>query len=140
MPASNFWSIVFFLMLVCIGMGSQFNHLMAITTVLYDHSSVLNRHKQLTSLGVTVFCFAIGLSMCTQGGLYVFRIFENYGASAMVCFGNGIWQCIAIGWCYGADDFLRDISKMTNEKCNRFFGICWKFITPVLLMGLLIRV
>ena len=142
MAGSSFWSVTFFLMMICIGMGSQMNHLLVVTTVLCDHSTLLTRHKTLTSMGVTVLCFIIGLSMCTQGGFYVFQILDRYGSAAFVMFLNGIWQCIAIGWCYGSDIFLRDVMRMTNEKCfgNQFFGICWKYITPVINLVLLIIV
>ena len=142
MAGSSFWSVIFFLMLFCIGMGSQITHVLVFTTVLYDHSNLLNSHKTLTSLGVTVLCFLAGLSMCTEGGFYVFKILDRYGSAAFVMFLNGTWQCIAIGWCYGSDKFLRDIFRMTNENCfgSQFFGFCWKYITPVINIVLLIRV
>jgi hypothetical protein len=36
MTWSSFWAILFFLMLVCVGMGSQMGHLLVMTTALYD--------------------------------------------------------------------------------------------------------
>ena len=47
---------------------------------------------------------------------------------------NAFLECLAIGWCFGADDFLLEIQNMTGEECPTYFSkylsICWKYITP----------
>jgi SNF family Na+-dependent transporter len=49
---------------------------------------------------------------------------------------NCFFECIAIGWCYGADNFLTDVTTMTGEKCGSYlrtyYVVCWKYITPIL--------
>ena len=76
--------------------------------------------------------------MCTQGGFYVFQILERYGSAAWVMFLNACWFCLAVGWCYGADRVISELEHNTKEKISPLFKYCWKFISPIITIVLMI--
>lgn len=55
----------------------------------------------------------------------------------------GILECVCIGWVYGAERFGKDITLMIGPKLNNryiymFWTVCWRFISPLLLVVLVI--
>ena len=48
MPVSPLWAVLFFVMLVLLGLGSQFGSLEVIITVLYDYEIIQKIRKELT--------------------------------------------------------------------------------------------
>ena len=75
--------------------------------------------------------------MCTQGGFYVFQLMERYGCAAFVMFLNAFWLCLGVGWCYGADNVINELSARTKTKISPIFKYCWKYISPVITLVLL---
>ena len=80
---SSFWAVLFFFMLILVGMGTQMNHLLVLSTALYDEFPKLINHKQKTTICIISGLFVIGLSMCTSGGFYIFQILERYGGKVL---------------------------------------------------------
>lgn len=67
MPGSNFWSIIFFLMLITLGLDSTFGGLEAIITALCDeYPTVLARNREVFVGFLLVFVFIASLPTCTQ--------------------------------------------------------------------------
>ena len=48
----------------------------------------------------------------------------------------GIAQCIAVAWFYGLDKFCDDIEYMTGSQPNIYWKICWKFVSPILIVSI----
>lgn len=88
--------------------------------------------------------FMVGLSMVTQGGMYVLQLLDNHAGtfSALI---NGVVEVVVLGWIYGIDRFLGDIQVMfqwpTNSWRFRTFQLYWKtmwsLVTPTLLLAIL---
>lgn len=76
--------------------------------------------------------------MVTRGGMYVFQLFDYYGASGMCLLWMAFWECIAVGWVYGANRFAKNIEEMIGFKPSRLFIICWKYLTPALTASIFI--
>ncbi|PNJ09366.1 SLC6A8 isoform 9, partial [Pongo abelii] len=57
-------------------------------------------------------CFVIDLSMVTDGGMYVFQLFDYYSASGTTLLWQAFWECVVVAWVYGADRFMDDIACM----------------------------
>lgn len=67
MIVPNFWSIIFFIMLITLGLDSTFGGLEAIITALCDeYPNTLGRNREIFVAALLVFVFIGSLPTCTQ--------------------------------------------------------------------------
>uniref|UniRef100_A0A1A7ZYQ1 Transporter n=1 Tax=Nothobranchius furzeri TaxID=105023 RepID=A0A1A7ZYQ1_NOTFU len=133
MPLPQLWAVCFFLMIIMLGLDTQFvslEALMTSVTDLYPHLIRRGRRRELLLLVVCVVCFLVGLVMVTPGGLYVFQIYDHFSCSGASLLLLSIFQSLAIGWVYGAERFSSNIRDMTGYDPLPVFRLCWKYLTP----------
>ncbi|XP_065350626.1 sodium- and chloride-dependent GABA transporter 2-like [Cloeon dipterum] len=141
MPWAPVWAVLFFFMILLMGLDSQFVGVEGFITAVVDlFPGYLRKgyRRELFILAVTVFSFAIGLFMVTQGGMYVFQVFDYYGASGMVLLWFCFFESIAIAYFYGVNKFYNNITTMIGYRLNPWLKICWLTFTPIVTMGILI--
>ncbi|RWS04775.1 sodium- and chloride-dependent GABA transporter 2-like protein [Dinothrombium tinctorium] len=141
MPLAPLWAVLFFIMILLLGLGSQFVAVEGFITAVVDMFPRILRvgKRREWFIGFTCFIsFIIGLTMVTRGGMYVFQIFDYYGASGMCLLWMCFFECIVIAWFYGSDKFVENIREMIGIKINPWFPFCWKFISPMLTAGVFI--
>ncbi|XP_028284120.1 sodium- and chloride-dependent GABA transporter 2-like [Parambassis ranga] len=134
MPLPQLWAVCFFLMIIMLGLDTQFvslEALMTSVTDLYPHLIRRGHRRELLLLFVCVVCFLIGLVMVTPGGLYVFQIYDHFSCSGASLLLLSIFQSLAIGWVYGAERFSANIRDMTGYSPLPAFNLCWKYLTPI---------
>ncbi|XP_026116674.1 sodium- and chloride-dependent GABA transporter 2-like [Carassius auratus] len=134
MPLSQLWSICFFLMIILLGLDSEFVGLESLMTAITDmHSNFFlqGHRRKLFLLLICVGCFLIGLLMVTEGGLYIFQLFDYYCCSGMTLLLFAIAQSICIGWFYGDDRLYENIVDMIGYRPLPLMKYCWKYITPI---------
>ncbi|KAA0712419.1 Sodium- and chloride-dependent taurine transporter [Triplophysa tibetana] len=79
--------------------------------------------------------FLLGLTMVTQGGMYVFQLFDYYAASGVCLLWVAFFECIAVAWVYGADNFYDAIEDMIGYRPNPWMKWSWTVVTPLLCVG-----
>nr|AKN21423.1 slc6a-3 [Schmidtea mediterranea] len=126
----TFWSIMFFLMLLTLGLDSSFGGSESVITGLSDEFPILKRRREIFVLCLFIFYYCIGLTEVTNGGIYVFYFFERYCINyslllVVMC------ETICISWIYGVDKFRGNIKEMIGSEPNIYWKICWKFIAPI---------
>jgi len=134
LPGSAMWAIIFFVMLLVLGVDSEFCNVEALVTGIVDNwPHLLLKHRKLFTVGLCFFMFLLGVPMTTQGGVYLFQIMDFYSASGMsllwVCF----FQTIAIGWFFGAKRFCDCVEQMTGQRPGMFWYLCWKYFAPLVM-------
>ncbi|KAK7116102.1 sodium- and chloride-dependent neutral and basic amino acid transporter B(0+)-like isoform X1 [Littorina saxatilis] len=146
MPVSTLWAILFFVMLVTLGVDSQFVLVETVTTSFLD---IFPKTRKFKGFVVMCFCaafFVLGLTLTTDGGLDMLDLMDTYAGGWNVLI-IAICECIAIGWVYGARRFLRDIETMIGSKVcgclpwvafKYIWAACWCFVTPVVIVFVLI--
>uniref|UniRef100_A0A5G2QG07 Transporter n=1 Tax=Sus scrofa TaxID=9823 RepID=A0A5G2QG07_PIG len=104
LPFSPLWACCFFFMVVLLGLDSQFVCVESLVTALVDmHPRVLRKknRREVLILGVSVTSFLVGLVMLTEGGMYVFQLFDYYAASGMCLLFVAIFESLCVAWAYG---------------------------------------
>ncbi|XP_072045893.1 sodium- and chloride-dependent taurine transporter-like [Amphiura filiformis] len=133
MPIPTLWAILFFLMLLLLGIDSQFVGVEGLVTAfvdLFPHIFRKGYRREMFAAAVCVTCYVAGLSMCTYGGMYLFQIFDYYAASGTSLLWIAFFECVIIGWVYGANRFAEDIKTMNGRKLGRWLQICWVVSGP----------
>ncbi|KAJ6217656.1 hypothetical protein RDWZM_008813 [Blomia tropicalis] len=133
MPWSSFWAIMFFTMIILLGLGSQFVGVEGFVTAVVDLFPRYLRYgkrREWFIFWTCIISYLIGLSMVTRGGMYVFQLFDFYGASGICLLFYCFWQAFVIGWIYKADRFYNNIEEMIGFQIIPWFRWCWKWFTP----------
>ncbi|XP_075912707.1 sodium-dependent proline transporter-like isoform X1 [Petromyzon marinus] len=142
LPFSSVWSILFFLMLLALGVDSLFGMVEAITATALDLVPWLRPWKRKAAfLAATCGVFyLLGLLLVTQGGVLWFTLLDSYCASFGLLI-VALCTVTGISGLYGVSRFSRDVCSMMNEAPScysqllllRYFQLCWMLITPLLL-------
>uniref|UniRef100_A0A4W5QEB7 Transporter n=1 Tax=Hucho hucho TaxID=62062 RepID=A0A4W5QEB7_9TELE len=133
MPYPTFWAILFFIMLLLLGLDSQFVEVEGQITSLVDLYPAALRTGYRREIFIAVMCcisYLLGLTMVTKGGMYVFQLFDYYAASGVCLLWVAFFECIAVAWVYGADNFYDAIEDMIGYRPNLWMKWSWTFITP----------
>ncbi|XP_078403097.1 sodium- and chloride-dependent neutral and basic amino acid transporter B(0+)-like [Cetorhinus maximus] len=136
-----FWSILFFLMMITLGLDTQFGGLETILTALLDQFPKFLRSKRLyLIIGVCFLFYFLGLLFVTQAGIYWLNVVDHFCAGWVLII-IALLELIGLNWIYGVNRFIKDIEMMIGER-NWLFWLwwraCWIFISPCLLAAVLI--
>lgn len=133
LPLSPLWAVLFMLMLLNLGLGTQFTLVTTVHTTIMDVFSKffkVQRRRIILLLSICICCYILGLSCATRGGMYVLQLMDKYAPSYGLLT-VGLAECITLSWLYGIDRFFKDIESMIGRPpIALFFRICWQFITP----------
>ncbi|XP_077464483.1 sodium- and chloride-dependent creatine transporter 1 [Stigmatopora argus] len=139
MPVAPLWAALFFFMLLVLGLDSQFVGVEGLITGIMDmlppKSALGSLRREVVAAICCVICFIIDLSFVTEGGMYVFQLFDYYSASGITLLWQAFWECVVIAWVYGADRFMDDVARMIGYHPLPYMKWCWSYITPLLCMG-----
>ena len=125
-----FFGVVFFLMLLTLGIDSAFALVEGFSTSLRDATGW--KHIKITVL-LCVIGLAIGIIYITKGGYHwldlVDHYINDYGLVTIA-----LAECVIVGWIFGASKFRAYINGESEIKIGRWWEICIVVITP-LIMG-----
>ncbi|XP_078068165.1 sodium- and chloride-dependent neutral and basic amino acid transporter B(0+)-like [Mustelus asterias] len=141
LPWAPLWSILFFFMLLNLGLSSQVTDFETIITALLDQFPKFLRSKRLYLIpGVSLLFYLLGILLVTQAGIYWINLIDHF------CVGWGLiasalLEITGLSWIYGVNRFIKDIEMMIGERNWLFWlwwRVCWIFISPCLLAVILI--
>ncbi|XP_059418491.1 sodium- and chloride-dependent GABA transporter 2-like [Carassius carassius] len=137
MPFPQLWAVCFFIMIILLGLDTHFVAMEAVVTSVTDlFPAVLRRagRREIFLLFFCIACFMGQLFMVTEGGMYVFQLFDNYACSGACLLFLSVFESLAMGWIFGAERMFDTIEDMTNSRPNYIFMLCWKYLTPLVSM------
>ncbi|XP_046611830.1 sodium-dependent dopamine transporter [Neodiprion virginianus] len=137
MPGSIFWALIFFMMLLTLGLDSSFGGSEAIITALSDEFPLIGNHREIFVACLFSLYFLVGLASCSQGGFYFFHLLDRYAAGYSMLIAV-LAETIAVSWIYGTDRFCADIKDMIGFAPGIYWRVCWKFIAPIFLMFIIV--
>ncbi|XP_077084964.1 sodium-dependent noradrenaline transporter [Siphateles boraxobius] len=137
LPGSKFFAIVFFIMLLTLGIDSSMGGMEAVITGLSDDFKILKRNRKIFTFATVFGTFLVALLCVTNGGIYVLTLLDKYAAGTSILFGVLI-EAIGVSWFYGVDRFSEDIERMMGFKPGIYWRLCWKFVSPAFLLFVVI--
>lgn len=100
LPGSPFWAILFFTMLLSLGLGSQIGILEGMLCTIFDIDIFKRVRKPYLTGVVCIFCFFVGLIFTTGAGEYWLKMFDSFAGTlglVVVAF----MEMIAVIYVYG---------------------------------------
>lgn len=136
-PASPFWSLLFFLMLLNLGLSTMFGNMQGIITPLLDNFTCLRKRKTIFTIVCCIVGLLIGLVFVQRSGSYFVSMFDDYSATLPLII-VVIFENIAVAWVYGADRFMDDIKEMLGYRPWKLYKYMWQYISILAMIGLLL--
>ncbi|KAJ4928390.1 hypothetical protein JOQ06_016182 [Pogonophryne albipinna] len=138
MPGSPAWSVLFFVMLLCLGISTLFGNIEGVVVPLKDLNIIPKNWPQEAVTGVTCFVgFIICLLFAQNSGIYWVTLFDNFAGSVPLLT-IGLFEMISIVYIYGIDRFNEDLKFMVGHKPNIFWQISWRFVSPLVVLVILV--
>ena len=150
---SKLFSILFFLMLYVLGIGSNVAMTSCLVTEIRDHFRKVTNWQ--AALLVATVGTAIGSIYLTQvilksfkrifainffqlqSGLHILALVDYYG-STFIAFNLVVFELITFCYIYGVDRMCKDIKFMLGFTPNIYWRTCWKYLTPSFMTFLVI--
>lgn len=121
------FSVLFFLMLVTLGLGSATGLTSGVIAVVCDMNPRWN--KTLVTAIICVLGFGVGLFYVTPGGQAILGLVDFFGGGFIIFF-LAMVEVIGVAWIYGVKRFTRDIHFMLNISVGIYWKFCWGFFIP----------
>lgn len=143
LPLANLNSIIFFTVLLLLGISSQLTVIeTVITTIVDTWPHKLRYRKPLILMILCSVMFIISFIMCFSNGFYIVTLMDTFSGTitAMIV---GLLETIAIAWVYGMENFNQDIDDMISVHRNLFpsrsyWYFMWRYLTPSALFAILL--
>ncbi|XP_017577516.1 sodium-dependent neutral amino acid transporter SLC6A17 [Pygocentrus nattereri] len=132
-PASPFWSVMFFFMLINLGLGSMIGTMTGITTPILDTFKI---RKEILTVACCIVAFLCGLLFVQRSGNYFVTMFDDYSAGLPLTI-VVVLENVSVAWIYGTKRFMQDLEDMLGFKPYRLYFYLWKYVSPVCLIILI---
>ncbi|XP_068085176.1 sodium- and chloride-dependent glycine transporter 2-like [Anabrus simplex] len=135
MPLPQLWSVLFFLMLYILGLGSQFAGVETVSTSIIDVWPWLRPHKFAVTGAICLSCFVLAIPMCFSGGVYLFTLVD-WNTAYWAIFILGFMEVIEVSWVYGCNRFLGNIAEMDMKLSKfslKYWWVAWMILAPLTL-------
>ena len=126
LPGSNIWAIVFFVMLVIIGIDTIFATFDFVMSFLLSEYPIISKkmRKETFSLVLVLGNFVCGLIFCLRQGIYIFQLFDHYAVGLPLLFME-LANTLILGWKF---DMLKLDSLMYAATGEHFPKILFYII------------
>ncbi|XP_054276986.1 sodium-dependent neutral amino acid transporter B(0)AT3 isoform X2 [Macrosteles quadrilineatus] len=136
LPGAPFWAVIFFLMLLSLGIGSQIGILEGMLCTIFDIDLFKRIRKPVLTAFVCGICFIVGLIFCTGAGEYWLKMFDSFaGTIGLVMI--ALLEMVAVMFIYGHEKFTQDIEDMTGYRPGLYWQVTWRFLAPLIMFCIL---
>mmetsp|Transcript_26293 Transcript_26293/g.55854 ORF Transcript_26293/g.55854 Transcript_26293/m.55854 type:complete len:646 (+) Transcript_26293:59-1996(+) len=138
MPLPFVWSVLFFAMLLCLGIDSQFAMVESVMTVLHDSGIFGKISKPKLAAIVCGVSYLIGMIFVTRGGVYWFNLFDYYTCVVAMFFVT-FMECMGLMWCDQTlfPRFKAQVKEWTGRTFGKLHIVFWKYTVPAIIAVLM---
>ncbi|XP_077984741.1 sodium- and chloride-dependent glycine transporter 1-like [Glandiceps talaboti] len=147
LPISPLWAILFFIMLITLGLGSLIVMVETVVTSLFDEFEILRTKlkscRWVLPLAICIFFFALGLIHVSDAGIYWLALQDNYAAGISMLI-LGLAELLVVTYIYGFRTLLRDVRSMVGDRSQIYWTMMYitafapMFLAPFVLTFVLV--
>ncbi|XP_065914626.1 sodium- and chloride-dependent glycine transporter 2-like isoform X1 [Dysidea avara] len=137
LPGSPFWAVLFFTILITLGVDGQFTLLESLLTVLFDSKHIAKIRKEIVIAVVCIVLFIVSIPFVLGNGFYLFQMFDQFSGTIPLLFIT-ICEYIGIVWVYGTHKFLTGVVKPDRQGVFFFWWLWWTIVAPLLMIAVFI--
>nr|KAG5688012.1 hypothetical protein BaRGS_022953 [Batillaria attramentaria] len=100
LPVPQLWSVLFFFMLLLLGIDSQVGLVEGSMTSLLDMFPHWRRYRPAVLAVFSGIALLLGLPMITRGGMYVFQLLDYYVFGGFVLQLLCLFEVLVAAWLY----------------------------------------
>ncbi|KAL2762969.1 orphan sodium- and chloride-dependent neurotransmitter transporter NTT5 [Daubentonia madagascariensis] len=139
LPGSVCWSIIFFLLMLALGLSTTIGIMQAIIFSLQDTFSTLRKHTKLLTVGLSLLMFLCGFFFTRPSGMYFIRLLNEHWTVLPIII-IIIFENMAVAWAYGARRFLADMRILLGRPISPIYGWLWCYPCPIVLIVLFVTI
>ncbi|EDO46588.1 predicted protein, partial [Nematostella vectensis] len=136
MPISPLWAVLFFGMLIMLGLSSQYGILEGVVTPIHEMKLVPFRKEIIAGL-LCVISFFVGLVFCQRSGEYWLQMFDSFSGPLPLLF-VGLFELIGVAYVYGLRRFESDIEYMIGCRPGWYWLISWFVLSPLVVLAIIV--
>ncbi|KTF73539.1 hypothetical protein cypCar_00043955 [Cyprinus carpio] len=134
MPISPLWSVLFFIMLFCLGLSTMFGSVEGVVVPLQDLNILPKRWPKEVYTGlVCLVSFGLAIIFAQGSGEYWLALFDGFAGSIPLLI-IAFCEMMAVAYIYGIDRFNDDIKFMIGHKPNFFWQATWRLVSPLIVL------
>lgn len=134
MPVSPLWSVLFFIMLFCLGLSSMFGNMEGVVVPLQDLRAIPKKWpKEMVTGLICLGSYLIAFIFTLNSGQYWLSLLDSYAGSIPLLI-IAFCEMFAVVYVYGVDRFNKDIEFMIGHKPNIFWQVTWRVVSPLLML------
>ncbi len=139
MDGPPFWSFLFFFMLINLALSSLCGGVQAMIAFVLDERPDWANKRIIIVVVMCCVNYLLGLSMCTQGGIHLFTLFDNKCTDSLIV--STCVELILVAWVYGVRNFFDNLREM-EMSFPKWLEYVWMamlmFVTPIVLAAIAI--
>ena len=132
--ANSLFGVLFFLMLLTLGIDSAFSLVEAVSASVRDKWGISHKTANLSLAGVAI---VFGLLFSTGAGLLWLDVVDHFMNNFGLC-AIALLECVLIGWVYKSGRLREYVNSLSDFKIGKWWDFCVRFFTPVLLFILIV--
>ncbi|XP_028516894.1 sodium- and chloride-dependent transporter XTRP3A [Exaiptasia diaphana] len=131
------YACLFFILLFLLGITTLPVMIQMLVNSFFEWKLVPQRVGREIVAGIIclVLCI-INLVNVQPTGLYILELIDNSSGFPLLVL--GFFECIGVCYIYGIDKFSKDMFVMTGQKLNWKWKFCWMFVSPLIILGIII--
>nr|XP_045366642.1 orphan sodium- and chloride-dependent neurotransmitter transporter NTT5-like [Camelus bactrianus] len=136
-PGSSFWSFIFFLMSLALGLSTMIGIMQGIITPLQDVFSSFKKYTKSFTVGVFMLMFLCGLFFTRPSGIYYIILLNDHWTVLPIII-IIIFENLAVSWPSNARSFFADLAILWGHPIYPIIRWLWSYLSPIMLLILFV--
>ncbi len=130
MPVAPLFGVLFFIMLLTLGIDSAFSLVEAVICGIQDY---VKTSKEKLTFWICLLGLVGGIIFCTGAGLHWLDLVDHFANETLLVF-FGLMECIFAGWLFGFRKVRGFANEYSKVKIGLWWDVCIAVLTPAALI------